>query len=683
MLRRRPGRAVSLAAERATDRRRGAASRSSRWPRELRRAEVLTDPGLGGLGGDAVAPTGKHLATSFSGHGTGTVGGAVAGDLHQIVADPYKIADSAVPRIYLWHCLVGFRSIDVTEMWAKLMTDVAVAANFGVPNRSYPPIWQDYEGSCDPASSCEAQVVEGLAELQAASQALILTFLGAAYHAYGYVQLRNAQKQAAFFFSPPWSFHALMLQAFAPGNPCFEYGFYGYVHFEPDWTRYGTFTRVRKIAKAIHGVVDSYAWRRSGADQDQHVIVKRMPGANVHQNETKWPNDMLAHFNPRDANVPYCEDALTEIGVFSYLRRQPDVPQYLLKMIGAFTDGPGGPNRLLVTEYGGNESFTQVQTALISNEEHVIQRLMWQLLQAVRYLHHHGIGHRDISLENLLISMPAGEEPSIRLMDFGQAVRTHSRCGTVRQRYFGFVGKPYYRGPECYLPRRPQVRVIAPDGAVADEVHFLENLNAAGQPDGYLCEVQMPHGVVPGQPCDAELAGYEAPPLDIFSCGVCLFILAWRLPPWSQALRSDPSFQYIQAHGIPQLLTHWRQRLLSAEAMNLLNQMVRCSADPRRVDASGRHGQTGRVGLFLHTVDGQPAISTFPSTREVAESVSSRFEIEKGGKEGQGINQGEMIGERKGQADHESTIEKSVCWTKQLQAAHDDVPSKKLALTSE
>ncbi|CAK9003200.1 unnamed protein product [Durusdinium trenchii] len=166
-------------------------------------------------------------------------------------------------------------------------------------------------------------------------------------------------------------------------------------------------------------------------------------------------------------------------------------------------------------------------------------------------------------------------------MDFGQAVRTHSRCGTVRQRYFGFVGKPYYRGPECYLPRRPQVRVIAPDGAVADEVHFLENLNAAGQPDGYLCEVQMPHGVVPGQPCDAELAGYEAPPLDIFSCGVCLFILAWRLPPWSQALRSDPSFQYIQAHGIPQLLTHWRQRLLSAEAMNLLNQMVHTNPQHR------------------------------------------------------------------------------------------------------
>eukprot|EP00913_Durusdinium_trenchii_P002535 g2344.t1 len=231
-------------------------------------AEVLTDPGLGGLGGDAVAPTGKHLATSFSGHGTGT--GAVAGDLHQIVADPYKIADSA--------------------MWAKLMTDVAVAANFG---------------------------------------ALILTFLGAAYHAYGYVQLRNAQKQASrsqgggqvsmrfwrkkkgkkehgklanwlstslwwveadnvvcltshFFKKHLGTSHLKPRMAAAPDPRQTDlHAFYGYVHFEPDWTRYGTFTRVRKIAKAIHGVVDSYAWRRSGADQERKTAVGRCGGIDL------------------------------------------------------------------------------------------------------------------------------------------------------------------------------------------------------------------------------------------------------------------------------------------------------------------------------------------------------------------------------------------------------------------
>lgn len=77
----------------------------------------------------------KNLATSFSGHGGDH--GSVLHDVQMLFSDPYKITEASV--------------------WAKLMTDIAVTANFG---------------------------------------ALILTFLGAAYHAYGYVQLRNAQKQA-------------------------------------------------------------------------------------------------------------------------------------------------------------------------------------------------------------------------------------------------------------------------------------------------------------------------------------------------------------------------------------------------------------------------------------------------------------------------------------------------------
>lgn len=78
-------------------------------------------------------PPAKHLATSFSGHGPES--GAIVEDVKNIFSHPTE-----------------------TSVWAKLMTDVAVTANFG---------------------------------------ALILTFLGAAYHCYGYVQLRNAQKQAS------------------------------------------------------------------------------------------------------------------------------------------------------------------------------------------------------------------------------------------------------------------------------------------------------------------------------------------------------------------------------------------------------------------------------------------------------------------------------------------------------
>merc|ERR1712060_798434 len=78
---------------------------------------------------------------------------------------------------------------------------------------------------------------------------------------------------------------------------------------------------------------------------------------------------------------------------------------------------------------------------------------MWQLLQAVSYLHKLYIGHRDISLQNILL-----HRGDVRLMDFGQAVQTHSTDGQLL-RYFIPAGKDSYRAPECYIPNEFTVHV--------------------------------------------------------------------------------------------------------------------------------------------------------------------------------------------------------------------------------
>lgn len=49
------------------------------------------------------------------------------------------------------------------------------------------------------------------------AKALILTFLGAAYHAYGYVQLRNAQKQAILWAGNASSHYLSFLSTFCYG----------------------------------------------------------------------------------------------------------------------------------------------------------------------------------------------------------------------------------------------------------------------------------------------------------------------------------------------------------------------------------------------------------------------------------------------------------------------------------
>merc|ERR1712008_183428 len=65
-----------------------------------------------------------------------------------------------------------------------------------------------------------------------------------------------------------------------------------------------------------------------------------------------------------------------------------------------------------------------------------------------------------------------GIDGQIRLMDFGQAVSTHTSDGTLALRYFAHCGKAVYRPPECYLPARPasEVYVAALAGATPGQV---------------------------------------------------------------------------------------------------------------------------------------------------------------------------------------------------------------------
>mmetsp|Transcript_122649 Transcript_122649/g.381815 ORF Transcript_122649/g.381815 Transcript_122649/m.381815 type:complete len:464 (+) Transcript_122649:57-1448(+) len=320
----------------------------------------------------------------------------------------------------------------------------------------------------------------------------------------------------------------------------------------------GVFARVRKLACGIHGDIFQYRWQREGSEE--LVAVKRLRSEGLQSFQGTETDERIVHMEPWK-KAPDAEDPLTEIGILSYLARQPDLSPQLLRMRGVFAEEGF---YWLVTEFAdGGDLFEVAASGRVPEER--LRRYIFQLFQAAEYLHRHRIGHRDVSLENVLL-----KEDSVRLMDFGMSVSSHSASG-VLLRFFRAVGKDSYRAPEVYCPSTAKTRITVPAGCKPGSVAMAK---AGG---GYLCEVRVPADAAPGQSCMAEVWGYAAPLADVFSCGVCLFMLAWQCPPWRHARLADPMFAFVHgrgAGGLEALLHHWKKPLLSADAMAFLEQAL-------------------------------------------------------------------------------------------------------------
>lgn len=368
----------------------------------------------------------------------------------------------------------------------------------------------------------------------------------------------------------------------------------------------GSFTKVRGLSQAIFGKVLLSRWDLEamgaavgaraieiGSDpsqppsdvdaealevSQQALAVFREAGAGPHRvvckkmsNEPSGSNpgvdtcrkfpadDRQAHLQQKGA----AEDAMNEIGVLMYLMRQEPCPN-LLRSLGCFRDAT---HTTLVTEYCDGGELFQVCASGQQLSENQIRNYMAELLQAVRHLHRHNVGHRDISLENIL--MQGGV---LKLMDFGQAVCLYDPDGR-RIRYFRAAGKAYYRSPETYVPPAPACQALCPAGYIADSIVQL-SWPLPGVQQGYVHEVCFGADAVEGQPCVAQTMGYLVEPLDMFACGVAMFILHAQVPPWGMALPSDRSCAFIKHKGLEALWTAYKKPLLSRPAMELLRSLL-------------------------------------------------------------------------------------------------------------
>jgi len=251
----------------------------------------------------------------------------------------------------------------------------------------------------------------------------------------------------------------------------------------------------------------------------RHIASDIVMAVKIMGNDARYTDGSLATTRKNKTGVverlqfeEHSEHMVLEIGASYYLTYKcadSHGKPFVLQMLGVWMD-----DKFLTfaTEACIDELFNVIKseslpdpsgTRASKTAEEIEQRncrWAYEMFSAVAFLHRNGVAHRDISLENILLH----SDGSIRVMDFGLAVDSNVRT-------IGRVGKTLYRPPEMY--------------------------------------------------CKAP---YCPKAVDIFMCGVVLFIMITGRPMFVAAVPNDPAYGYIRRNGVKELIRHWKMEYTAA-----------------------------------------------------------------------------------------------------------------------
>ncbi|KAF9110544.1 hypothetical protein BGX27_006204 [Mortierella sp. AM989] len=128
-------------------------------------------------------------------------------------------------------------------------------------------------------------------------------------------------------------------------------------------------------------------------------------------------------------------DIQREIATLSQLKNCDS--QNITRYHGSFLNGT---KLWIVMDYAAGGSIRSLLQALTKIDEKCIAVIAREVLQALGYLHKHGIIHRDIKAANILLT----DEGRVQLCDFGVAGQV--TMNSLKRN--SFVGTPYWMAPE-------------------------------------------------------------------------------------------------------------------------------------------------------------------------------------------------------------------------------------------
>ncbi|XP_062340129.1 calcium/calmodulin-dependent protein kinase type II subunit beta isoform X2 [Osmerus eperlanus] len=186
-----------------------------------------------------------------------------------------------------------------------------------------------------------------------------------------------------------------------------------------------------------------------------------------------------------------------------------------------------------------------------------------QILDCVCYTHQHGIVHRDLKPENLLLASKC-KNAAVKLADFGLAIEVQGD----QQAWFGFAGTPGYLSPEVLRKE------------------------AYGKP------------------------------VDIWACGVILYILLVGYPPfWDED--QHKLYQQIKAGAYDFPSPEWDT--VTPEAKNLINQMLTINPTKRiTAQEALKHPwvcQRSTVASMMHRQETVECLKKFNARRKLKGAI--------------------------------------------------------------
>lgn len=185
-----------------------------------------------------------------------------------------------------------------------------------------------------------------------------------------------------------------------------------------------------------------------------------------------------------------------EVSLHSHIGQHPNIIEW-------FATGEDPIWKWIAMEYAeGGDLFDKIEADSGVSED-IAHFYFTQLISGVSYMHSKGVGHRDIKPENILLS----DSGNLKIADFGLA--TLFEYNGSRKLSTTMCGSPPYIAPEV--------------------ISCVKSTQTRHAPRG---------------------SGYSADLVDIWSCGVVLFVLLVGNTPWDQPTAESWEFEeYCRAKG--------------------------------------------------------------------------------------------------------------------------------------